>query len=129
MLLTLALFAGCATESSVFQTDKAHPSLEMVGKQVKCNGEIVSPYDVPKILEEHGVSHDTRIHIRVNQVSLEDAQAAHLFRHVLAQAGYSRSSLVTKEHAEAWSKQTNSPAAPPKTPAKPRIRYRSADED
>lgn len=126
MLLTLALFAGCATKS-VFQTDKAHPSLEMDGKFVKYEGRVVSPYDVAGILEDHGVSHDTVIHIRVNQLDhLKEAQG---FRILLARAGYSRTALVTKEHAEAWSKQSNdAPAAQPRR-ARPRIRYRSADED
>ena len=124
-----ALCCGCST-TSVFETDKAHPSLEMDGNQVKCNGKVVSPYDVPKILEEHGISHDTRIHIRINRVELEHAQAAHLFRHILASAGYSKTSLVTKQHAEAWSQKAQEPPAPVNdAQAKPQIRYRSADEE
>ena len=126
--LLAALCCGCST-TSVFETDKAHPSLEMDGNQVKCNGEVVSPYDVPKILEKHGVSHDTRIHIRINQLELEHAQAAHLFRHILARAGYSKTSLVTKQHADAWSQKSIDSQSPVNDPqAKPRVRYRSANE-
>ena len=100
----------------------------MDGRQVKCNGEIVSPYDVPKILEQHHISHDTRIYIRVNQI--EYTQEAHIFRHVLARAGYSHTTLVTKEHAEAWSQQAKeSPSPVGSSKPKPRIRYRSANEE
>lgn len=122
------LLSGCSSPSSVIQTDKSHPSLELDGNQVRCNGITVSPYDVPKILEEHGVKHDTLIHIRVK--GRQYTREAHLFRHVLARGGYSRSTLVTKEHAEAWSQESNRAASPtPKPQQKPRIRYRSAYED
>lgn len=121
------LLSGCSSPASVIQTDKSHPSLELDGNQVRCNGITVSPYDVPKILEEHGVRHDTLIHIRVN--GQQYTREAHLFRHVLARGGYSRSALVTKEHAEAWTEASRNPASPVSSPPRPRIRYRSANED
>lgn len=125
IVLPSAFCTGCSSPSSVLQTDKSHPSLEIDGNQVRCNGVTVSPYDVPKILEEHGVSHNTLIHIRVKEQRY--TREAHLFRHVLARGGYSHSTLVTKEHAEAWSQESNRAAAR-KLQQKPRIRYRSAYE-
>ena len=121
------LLAGCST-TSVFETDKAHPSLEMDGKYVKYEGNIVSPYEVPDILKQHGVSTKTIIHIRVNQLDhLREAQA---FRHVLARAGYNRTALVTKEHAEAWSQQSTKSSSPSNpTKSRPKIRYRSSTEE
>lgn len=126
--LALLLFGGCASET-VFQTDKAHPSLELDGNRVLYEGEAVSPYDVAEILEDHGISHDTIIHIRVRQLDhLKEAQA---FRHVLARAGYNRTALVTKEHAESWSRESSggNGAHSANRPSRPPIRYRSADED
>ncbi len=124
----LVLAAGCST-TSVFETDKAHPSLEMDGKFVKCYGKVVSPYDVPDMLEDHGIDRKTVIHIRVNDLShLREAQG---FRILLARAGYSRTALVTKEHAEAWSRQSAgaAPQPPSRRQERPRVRYRSANED
>ena len=126
--LALLLFGGCASDS-VFQTDKSHPSLELDGNRVLYEGEVVSPYDVAEILEDHGISHETIIHIRVRQLDhLKEAQA---FRHVLARAGYNRTALVTKEHADSWSNETKGGSRSPSAsrPSRPPLRYRGADED
>lgn len=119
------LFTGCATSSSI-ETGMAHPSIEIAGKNVKIDGRLVSPWDVPGILEDHGVSHDTVIHIRV--LELDHLREAQAFRILLAREGYSRTALVTKEHAEAWSKSSVNSLRPAQRP-QPRIRYRSPDED
>ncbi len=125
-VLHTAFFAGCSSPPVVFQADKSHPTLEMDGQYVMWNGERVSPYDVPEMLDEIGIDRKTTIHIRVIRL---DANAAQAFRHVLARGGYSRTALVTKEHAEAWSKASRQPDLQSNPPVRPRIRYRSADED
>lgn len=121
------LAAGCVTTSSI-ETGRAHPSLEIENGYVKIDGKTVKPMEVPEILEEHGISHDTVIHIRLNE--LDKLNEAQLFRGILANAGYRRTALVTKEHAEAWSRASREPAEPArqKPPARPRLRYRSATE-
>ena len=119
--------AGCRTTSSI-ETGMAHPSLEIVGSGVKFDGNYVSPWEVPDILERHGVKHDTVVHIRLHELDrLKEAQA---FRHLLAQHGYRRTALVTKEHTEAWSRERQNADAPAASSQKrPKIRYRSASED
>lgn len=115
-----ALACGCTTTSSV-ETGRAHPSLEIENGYVKLDGRVVKPFEVPEILEEHGIAHDTVIHIRLNE--LDRLREAQLFRAILANAGYRRTALVTKEHAEAWSKSKETgAAAQPAQPQRPRLR-------
>ena len=112
--LVLGVFAmacaGCRTTSTI-ETGMAHPSLEIVGSSVRLGGKLVSPWDVPDILEQHGVSHDTVVHIRINELDrLNEAQA---FRRLLAMRGYRRTALVTKEHAESMVGRYEPPPAVP----------------
>lgn len=103
-------FAGCRTRSTI-ETSLAHPSIEIYGSGVKFQGKYVMPQDVPDILERHGVSHDTTIHIRLETLDrLREAQA---FRGLLAKHGYRRSALVTREHAESSVVNREAPPPPP----------------
>ena len=133
MLRVLAMCAlaaaatGCVT-AHTFETGRDNPSLEIVGGGVKYQGEYVMPQEVPELLEECGVAHDTVIHVRIHEFDrLKEAQ---LFRGMLARAGYTRVALVTKEHGESWS-QTKARPDEPRTgsPSRPRVRMRKAYEE
>ena len=135
-----ALVAGCTTTSAL-ETGMAKPSIEISNGQVMIWGKVVSPRELPEILEEHQVSHDTVIHIRINE--LDHLREAQMVCSLLTVHGYRRAVLVTKEHAEAWSKssarlaeehsasarQEYRPPARQVQERKPKVRYRSADED
>ena len=124
MFAVLAAFCalcGCRTTSTI-ETGLAHPSLEIVGSGVKLHGRYVRPEDVPEILEEHGVKHDTVVHIRLYEFDrMHEAQA---FRRLLAHHGYKRTALVTKEHAEAIVPGQQPPSPPPARDVAPPARLR-----
>ena len=100
------LFAGCATtdeEALVF--DGAHPCVSVTSLGIKFGKRLVTPQEVPELLEKHQIAHDRTIHILLEDPNA-DQRMLWVFQHnVLGRAGYRRTVLVTPRKAESTSKE------------------------
>lgn len=60
----------------------------------------IDPKDLPDILEDYEVPHDSVIHILVDEDAQHNLKPARVVMGMLAHQGYRRSVLVTKKRAE-----------------------------
>lgn len=103
-LLLAAVACGCATSKVKYLNLDAHnPSIEIAPQGIKLNGEYIDPYEIPKILERFEIPKKRVINIRISDPMQFDGRTAMSLKKLLAMHGYSRTALVTKENAEAWS--------------------------
>ena len=102
--LLAAAACGCATSKMKYlNLDASNPSIEIAHQGIKLNGEYIDPFEIPKILERFEIPKKRVINIRVSDPMQFDGRTAMSLKKLLARHGYSRTALVTKESAEAWS--------------------------
>ena len=102
--LLAAATSGCATSKVKYlNLDASNPSIEIAPQGIKLNGEYIDPYEVPKILERFEIPKKRVINIRITDPMQFDGRTAMAFKKLLARSGYTKTALVTKESAEAWS--------------------------
>ncbi len=80
-------------------SDNPAVSVSMLG--VKFGDRLVEPAEVPEILKDYGIPRNRVIHIQLDP-SVRDLRQARFLMWCLAKAGYTRSVLVTKRHAESF---------------------------
>ena len=131
LYMALVGCCGCATSRTSIELDAQHPAVRMTTTGIRFGDTSVLPQEVPEILEDFDVPHDRTIHILLEEGVL-DLRPARLLMACLAKAGYSRSVLVTKRHAESVNlgrRKAPAPAAAPASAPGPRkIRYKKANE-
>jgi len=98
------LNCGCTTTRTI-ELDARNPAIEIKTTGVYFEKELVEVQDVPDRLEDLGIPKDQTIHILVNTEVLKDLSKARTLMGYLAKAGYSRSVLVTKRHADSRVKE------------------------
>ena len=122
---------GCATRGAI-ELDADHPSVRMTTHGVMFGEESVLPQEVPEILSDYDVPNDRVIYILLED-DVKDLGPARTLMGYLGKAGYTRSVLVTKRHAESINvgkrKPTAAGAVVPKRTGARRIRYRKAGEE
>ena len=110
------LSCGCTTTRQTIELDAQHPSVRQTAAGVYIGDVKVKPERVPGYLDDFDIPHDRTIHILLAE-DVRDLRPARFLMACLARAGYTRSVLVTKRHAEA--------VAIGKKKAKPQSRRRS----
>lgn len=102
----LAFAGGCATSSGTkyINLDASDPSIVITSRGVKLNDKYVDPKKIPAVLEEFEVPKDRVICMRIDDINDFDGGVARGMKQLLARHGWSRSAIVTKEHAESWSR-------------------------
>lgn len=138
VLYMCLITCGCTTTDKVLVLDAAHPSIRYSTKGILIGERYVEPLEVPRLLEEYEVPHDRVIHILVDEEAVANLKPAHVFMHMLAKHGYTRSMLVTKKHADshvvteaeraAAERQAQSRAVRSSGTGKRKIRYKGANE-
>ena len=118
---------GCATRQ-VVELDARHPALTLTTSGVKFGEERVGLGEVAEILEDYDVPHDRVIHILLES-DVRDLSPARTLMGYLSRAGYTRSVLVTKRHAESENLGKPKKKSITTTPTtKSVIRYKGAKE-
>ena len=126
-VLVVGLCCGCATSRTSIELDARHPALRMTPSGVLFGGKSVRPQDVPGILGDYDVPCHRTIHILLDE-DVRDLRPARFLMACLARAGYTRSVLVTKRHAESIVRDRRKAPPPAAAPAPRRIRYKKSDE-
>jgi len=93
----LLLNVGCVSLPEV-SVDAGDPSVTVRADGVYFDETRVEIAEVPPILEEADIPHDRTIHLLLDE-GVKDLKPARMLMGALAQAGYTRSVLVTKRHA------------------------------
>lgn len=100
VLYMTLLACGCTTTRQTIELDARHPSVRQTATGVYIGDVKVKPERVPGYLDDFDIPHDRTIHILLDE-DVRDLRPARFLMACLARAGYTRSVLVTKRHAEA----------------------------
>ena len=127
----LSAVVGCVTTTET-RYGVAHPVVKIVDGRCMFEDEYVSPAEVPKLLEKHGIAKDRVIHILVDEI--DDLAPHRQFLAYLAMHGYKRPILITERRAESRalsekeSRERRAATGQSGKNAKPKIRYKKAYE-
>jgi hypothetical protein len=128
MAYVCILSCGCTTASKDLAYDGAHPLIRFSNNGMLFSDELVTPARAVELLEENHIPHDATIHLLVDD-DYTDRRSTWVFQHnYLARAGYNRSVLVTKRKATSKVVEGSQATGVQKSPAKPKIRYKKANE-
>ena len=124
---------GCATRRTL-ELDAEHPAISLTAQGVRFGDEFVTQEEVVDILKDYDIPREREIDVLLDP-QVTDLRPAHSLLATLRRAGYTRSVLVTKRHAESINlgKPKKKAAAAtsssaPKSGEKRAIRYRKASE-
>jgi branched-subunit amino acid transport protein AzlD len=132
------LNCGCTTTSGTITLDAARPSIRYSASGFLIGNSYVEPQKIVRTLKDYEVPRDRVIHIQIDDGMERDLKPARAFMSMLAQAGYTRSVLVTKKRADSTvvsereleeRKLQNRSQTPYRAPSGgTRIRYKRGDE-
>jgi len=125
------LTCGCTSQKTL-ELDAEHPAVRVSVQGVLFDGRHVQPTEVPEILEDYDIPHERVIHILLDP-DVKELRQARFLMYCLSRAGYTRSVLVMKRHAESENrglkkKTASGVSSGAKQDTKRIIRYKKANE-
>lgn len=131
-LLGVCTLGGCAS-TKVIGLDAAHPSIRASSNGFLIGNRFVVPQEIIDTLEDYEVPKDRVIHILIDEDMESNLKPVRAFMGMLAKAGYRRSVLVTKKHAESEvvteaEQRERTVRRSTSTPSRKKIRYKGANE-